>query len=44
MHSFIKIFPGSDILGVPASETKDIRFPDFNKSNIFLRFFVSLNL
>ena len=38
-HSFIKITPGSDILGVPASEIIDITDPAFNNSIIRDKFF-----
>ena len=37
-------FPGSDIKGVPASETREIIFPFDKSSKIFLVFFFSLNL
>ena len=43
-HSFTKTEPGSEIAGVPASEIKDINFPDFKYSIIFKVFFFSLNL
>ena len=43
-HSFTKIDPGSEILGVPASEIKEIISPDFKRSTILFKFFVSLNL
>ena len=37
-HSFTKIDPGSEILGVPASEINEIISPDFKRSIIFLSF------
>ena len=43
-HSFIKTHPGSEILGVPASEIRDIIDPDFNNLIILFKFFFSLNL
>ena len=39
IHSLIKTEPGSDIAGVPASEIRDIIFPDFKYSIIFRVFF-----
>ena len=39
MHSFIKIPPGSEIAGVPASEMMEIILFSFSKSNTFLMFF-----
>ena len=39
IHSLTKIFPGSEILGVPASDIKDTILFDFKISIIFLRFF-----
>ena len=36
--------PGSDIVGVPASDTNEIILPSFNKFIIFDKFFISLNL
>ena len=30
MHSLIKIAPGSEMLGIPASETNEIIDPNFN--------------
>ena len=39
IHSFTKIAPGSDTLGVPASEIREIIEPFFNKSIIFKIFF-----
>ena len=44
MHFFIKIAPGSDIFGVPASEISEIINPFFNSSKILDKFFFSLNL
>ena len=44
IHSLTNIEPGSEILGVPASDIKEIIFPDFKYSIIFIRFFFSLNL
>ena len=44
IHSLTKIEPGSEILGVPASDIKEIIFPDFRYSIIFTTFFFSLNL
>ena len=44
MHSLTKIAPGSEILGVPASEINEITSPDFKSSIILFKFFVSLNL
>ena len=44
IHSSIKIFPGSDIVGVPASEINDKTLYEFNKYIIFFKFFFSLNL
>merc|ERR1711991_996963 len=44
MHSLINIEPGSEILGVPASDIKEIIFPDLRYSIIFTTFFFSLNL
>ena len=43
-HSLINFDPGSEILGVPASEIKDTTFSDFNIAKIFDKFFFSLNL
>ena len=43
-HSFISIEPGSDIVGVPASDIKEIIEPTFKRSMIFTKFFFSLNL
>ena len=44
IHSFTKIAPGSDMLGVPASQISEtIRFY-FSNFIIFDRFFFSLNL
>ena len=43
-HSLIKIFPGSEILGVPASEIKETFLFDFNNYITFFKFFFSLNL
>ena len=40
----IKVIPGSDILGVPASEIIEIIKPLFNKFKILETFFFSLNL
>ena len=39
-----KIVPGSDTLGVPASEIREIIVPFFNSSIILTKFFFSLNL
>ena len=44
MHSFTNNAPGSDIVGVPASEIIDMISPDFNKLIIFGNCFFSLNL
>ena len=44
MHSLIRILPGSETVGVPASDIKDTIFSDFKISITFLRFFFSLNL
>ena len=44
MHSFIKIPPGSEIVGVPASEIIEIILFSFNKFKTFFTFFFSLNL
>jgi len=38
------IFPGSEIIGVPASDIIEIIFSDFINSIILLTFFISLNL
>ena len=38
IHSLTKIEPGSEILGVPASDIKEIIFPDFRYSIIFYFF------
>ena len=38
-HSLTKIEPGSDTLGVPASEIRDTIDPLFNISIILLKFF-----
>ena len=43
-HSLTKIDPGSEILGVPASEIKEIISPDFKRLIILSKFLVSLNL
>ena len=43
-HSLIKIEPGSDMPGVPASDTKERIFELFNNSKILFKFFFSLNL
>ena len=42
--SLTNIEPGSEILGVPASDIKEIIFLDFKYSIIFTTFFFSLNL
>ena len=44
IHSLINIAPGSEILGVPASETRETIAPDFKKLIIFDKFLRSLNL
>ena len=44
IHALTKIAPGSEILGVPASEIRDIIDPAFNNSITLFKFFVSLNL
>ena len=44
MHSFIKINPGSDKVGVPASQTKDIILPLLINSITKDKTFFSLNL
>ena len=44
IHSLTNIEPGSEILGVPASDIKEIIFPDLRYSIILIRFFFSLNL
>ena len=38
-HSLTKMAPGSEILGVPASEIKDIVLPDFKLSIILIKIF-----
>ena len=43
-HSFTNIAPGSEILGVPASEINEIVSPDLRRSIILFKFFDSLNL
>jgi len=43
-HSFTNITPGSEILGVPASEINEIDSPDLRRLIILLKFFDSLNL
>jgi hypothetical protein len=43
-HSFTNIAPGSEILGVPASEINEIISPDLRRSMILFKFFDSLNL
>ena len=44
IQAFIKMAPGSEILGVPASDISEINLPDFKSSIIFNVFFFSLNL
>ena len=44
IHSFTKTKPGSEILGVPASDISEINLPDFKYSIICNVFFFSLNL
>ena len=44
IHSFTKIDPGSEMLGVPASEIKEIISPDFKRLIILSKFLISLNL
>ena len=44
IHSLTRIAPGSEIFGVPASDTREIIEPDFNKLITFNKFFFSLNL
>ena len=44
MHSLTNIEPGSEMLGVPASDIKEIIFPDLRYSIIFITFYFSLNL
>ncbi len=44
MHSLINIFPGSEIVGVPASAINETILFDFKILIIFSRFFFSLNL
>ena len=44
MHSFIKIPPGSEIVGVPASEMIEIILFSFSKFNTFLMFVFSIYL
>ena len=39
IHSLISIFPGSEIVGVPASDIKDTILFNFKISIIFLTFF-----
>ena len=39
MHSLIKILPGSETAGVPASETNDTIFLFLRRSNTFLNFY-----
>ena len=43
-HSFTKIAPGSEILGVPASDISEIISPVLRSSIIFFIFYDSLNL
>ena len=43
-HSFTNIAPGSEILGVPASDINEIIFLDLRRSMILFKFFDSLNL
>ena len=43
-HSLTNIAPGSEILGVPASEINEIVSPDLRRSMILFKFFDSLNL
>ena len=44
LHSLIKIFPGSEIVGVPASDIKDTIDPLFKIPIILLSILLSLNL
>ena len=44
MHSLIKIEPGSDIVGVPASEISETISPDLSIFIMFDNFFFSVNL
>ncbi len=39
IHSFTRIKPGSEILGVPASDMSEINLPNFKYSTIFNVFF-----
>ncbi len=39
IHSFIKVEPGSDTVGVPASHTNEIVEPVLNNSKILETFF-----
>ena len=43
-HSLIRIAPGSETEGVPASETNETTWSNFKISIIFNKFFFSLNL
>ena len=44
MHSLIRIFPGSEIVGVPASQIKETTDPFIRMFRSFNKFFFSLNL
>ena len=44
MHSLIKIEPGSDFVGVPASEISETISPDLSIFIMFDNFFFSVNL
>ena len=44
IHSFTKIFPGSDIVGVPASEIIETILLFLSSAKIFRILFFSLNL
>ena len=39
IHSLTNIAPGSDILGVPASEMSETIVPELKRSIIFVKFF-----
>ena len=44
IHLLINILPGSEIVGVPASEIIDIILFSLNNPNNLIKFFFSLNL
>ena len=39
IHSLINTLPGSEMLGVPASDISEIEFPEISKFLIFSKFF-----